>query len=84
MRDALARPVRAGDDWAIALDVSLDEDLAVGGAGEGGVDIDELTKVMRHGIRTTLGAKSVPTDYAVVDEIAYTPNGKKTRANVQY
>jgi hypothetical protein len=26
----------------------------------------------------------VPADFAVVDEIAYTPNGKKTRVNVQY
>jgi hypothetical protein len=47
-------------------------------------DLDELTKVLRHGIRTTLGGKSVPATCAVVDEIAYTPNGKKTRANVQY
>jgi len=85
VQDALARPVRAGDDWSIALDVRLDDDVAATAAGAaGGIDVDELTKVLRHGIRTTLGSKSVPATYAVVDEIAYTPNGKKTRVNVQY
>jgi acyl-CoA synthetase (AMP-forming)/AMP-acid ligase II len=83
VQDALARPVRAGDDWSIALDVRLDDDLAAAAAVDG-IDVDELTKVLRHGIRTTLGSKSVPVTYAVVDEIAYTPNGKKTRVNVQY
>jgi long-chain acyl-CoA synthetase len=80
VKDALARPVRDGDTWTIALDVSLADDVDPGAD----VDIDELTKVLRHGVRTTLGGKSVPADFAVVDEIAYTPNGKKTRVNVQY
>jgi acyl-CoA synthetase (AMP-forming)/AMP-acid ligase II len=77
VQDALARPVRDGDTWTIALDVRLDDDVV-------DPDIEALTKVMRHGIRTTLGGKSVPAAYAVVDEIPYTPNGKKTRVNIQY
>jgi acyl-CoA synthetase (AMP-forming)/AMP-acid ligase II len=79
VQDALARPVRAGDDWAIALEVRLDDDVPATG-----VDIDALSKVLRHGIRTTLGSKSVPATCAVVDEIRYTPNGKKTRADIRY
>jgi hypothetical protein len=31
-----------------------------------------------------MGGKSVPSTFAVVDQIPYTPNGKKTRVNVQY
>jgi acyl-CoA synthetase (AMP-forming)/AMP-acid ligase II len=80
VKDALARPVRDGDTWTIALDVSLADGVDPGAD----IDIDELTKVLRHGVRTTLGGKSVPADFAVVDQIAYTPNGKKTRVNVQY
>jgi acyl-CoA synthetase (AMP-forming)/AMP-acid ligase II len=77
VQDALAKPVRSGDDWAIALEVCLDDDVV-------DPDIEALTKQLRHGIRTTLGGKSVPATYAVVDQIAYTPNGKKTRPNVTY
>jgi acyl-coenzyme A synthetase/AMP-(fatty) acid ligase len=77
VRDALARAVPNGDELTIALDVKLDEDVV-------DPDIEALTKVLRHGIRTTMGGKSVPSAYAIVDEIPYTPNGKKTRANVQY
>jgi long-chain acyl-CoA synthetase len=77
VRDALARPVRDGDDWTISLEVVLDDDVV-------DADIDGLTKQLRHGIRTTMGGKSVPAMYAVVDQIGYTPNGKKTRPNVTY
>jgi acyl-CoA synthetase (AMP-forming)/AMP-acid ligase II len=77
VQDALAFPVREGDDWTVAIDVTLDDDAA-------DTDVEQLGKVIRHGVRTTLGGKSVPAAVTVVDTIPYTPNGKKTRVRVQY
>jgi acyl-CoA synthetase (AMP-forming)/AMP-acid ligase II len=79
--DALAFPVRSdeGDGWAISLDLQLDSD-----ADRSPEAFAEIDKVVRHGIRTTMGGKSVPATIAPTDEVPYTPNGKKTRVNVQY
>jgi acyl-CoA synthetase (AMP-forming)/AMP-acid ligase II len=87
--DALAFPVRSdeGDGWAIALDLQLDadpdadSDVAAERSPEA---FAEIEKVVRHRIRTSMGGKAVPATVAPTDAVPYTPNGKKTRVNVQY
>jgi acyl-coenzyme A synthetase/AMP-(fatty) acid ligase len=74
--DAVARATKTPRGWVIELDVVLTDDSTV--------EWKSLQRSIKDAVRESLGKKAAPAAVHRVDQVPYTPNGKKLRPNVVY